>query len=203
MIGQLGSFDRPSADLGHPLDLYLHGYVSARVMNLARARPHANGLPVCVSAAHNDGLVLALSAFSHSYNYRSAVLFGYATLVEDKEERLYAMQLITDSVVPKRWENTRLPPTNAELQSTSILKVKIESGSAKIRDGSCGDEKHDLDDPAVVGAYWTGVLPVYQVIGDPVPGPYNKLDTPAYMSDFIDEFNRDSRARSINASNSK
>ncbi|KAL8305892.1 hypothetical protein RB601_009234 [Gaeumannomyces tritici] len=106
MIGQMGSFARPSADEGDVLDLYLHGYVSARMTNLSRKgtsdgqEDGAGGIPVCISASHVDGLVLALSPFASSYNYRSAVLFGYAVLVSDEEERLYAMELITDSVVP-------------------------------------------------------------------------------------------------------
>ncbi|KAM0247017.1 hypothetical protein ACHAP5_004297 [Fusarium lateritium] len=95
MIGQMGSFDRPSADISDPLDLYLHGYVSSRFVNLGRDAGAEKGLPVSVAASHVDGLVLALSSFSHSYNYRSTVLFGHATLVEDEEERMYAMELIT------------------------------------------------------------------------------------------------------------
>ncbi|VUC22388.1 unnamed protein product, partial [Clonostachys rosea] len=74
MIGQMGSFDRPSADEGDPLDLYVHGYVSSRLMNLGREGDgESAGMPVCASATHVDGLVLALSSFSHNYNYRSAV----------------------------------------------------------------------------------------------------------------------------------
>ena len=96
----MGSFDRPSADIGEPLDCYIHGYVSSRVMKLARASVSGEvkgdgeaggnqGLPVTVAATKMDGYVLSLTPFTHSYNYRSAVLFGYATLVEDAEEKLW------------------------------------------------------------------------------------------------------------------
>lgn len=112
MIGQMGSFARPSADEGEVLDLYLHGYVSARMANLSRKstaggrEQGGGGLPVCISASHVDGLVLALSPFSSSYNYRSAVLFGYAELVSDEEERLckypYAYLLLASRALPLR-----------------------------------------------------------------------------------------------------
>ena len=202
MIGQMGSFSRPSASVEDPLDLYLHGYVSSRIMNLSREKS-AEGLPVCIAASHCDGLVLALSAFSSSYNYRSAVLFGHATLVEDQEEKLYAMDIITDSVVPGRWNNSRLPPTGGELQSTGILKVKIASGSAKIREGSCGDEKFDLENEDVTGKFWAGVLPVHQVIGEPVAGSYNKVELPDYIKDFAKDFNDESKEHAIAVAKNK
>lgn len=198
MIGQMGSFERPSADLGDPLDLYLHGYVSSRIMNLGRSAD-GQGMPVCVAASHVDGLVLALSSFSSSYNYRSVVLFGHATLVEDEAERLYAMELITNSVVPDRWRHTRLPPTKAELQSTGILRVRVASGSAKIRAGQAHDDKHDMDNEALVDSVWTGVLPVHQAMGEPLPSPYNKIGVPAHIADYHKDFNADNQQLSLDA----
>src|ERR1700735_5645248 len=100
-------------------------------MNLARASPNSKGLPICVAASKVDGVVLTLTPNSHNYNYRSAVLFGHATLVTDVEEKLWAMELITNSVVPDRWRNTRVPPIAAEMQSTQILKIVVESASSK------------------------------------------------------------------------
>ncbi|KAG7102333.1 hypothetical protein HYQ44_018143 [Verticillium longisporum] len=193
MIGQMASFDRPSSDEGDVLDLYLHGYVSSRVMNLTR-RPATDdspsGLPVTVAATHVDGLVLALTPNSHSYNYRSAVLFGHATLVETDDEKLYAMELITDSVVAGRWQNSRIPPNKAEMSSTSVLKVRIATGSAKIRSGPPGDEKHDMENPAVVSTVWTGVVPVHMSLGAPIAGPYNAVDkVPAYLEEYIKSMN--------------
>ena len=98
MIGQMGSFARPSADTRDVLDLYLHGYVSAQVANLARKAgaggqegdEKGTGLPLTVAATHLDGFVLSLTPNSHSYNYRSAVLFGHALLVTNVEEKLWA-----------------------------------------------------------------------------------------------------------------
>jgi nitroimidazol reductase NimA-like FMN-containing flavoprotein (pyridoxamine 5'-phosphate oxidase superfamily) len=184
----MGSFSRPSASLGDPLDLYLHGYVSSRIMNLARSS--SPGLPVCICASKVDGLVLTLTPNTHNYNYRSAVLFGYATLVEDVEEKLWAMQLITNSVVPDRWQNSRVPPNQAEMQSTQILRVKIDSGSAKVREGVPNDEQVDLGNDEVLDRVWTGVLPVYEVIGEPVVGPYNRVqEVPEHVLNYIEDFN--------------
>ncbi|ATY66696.1 FMN-binding split barrel [Cordyceps militaris] len=194
MIGQMGSFARPSASLGDPLDLYLHGWVSGRMFHLG------SSLPVCVSVAHLDGLVLSLSAFNSSYNYRSAVLFGHAALVTDPDEKLYALRLITDSVVPGRWDRSRLPPTAAELQSTAVLRVTIASGSFKARDGETGDDKHDMENELLRESVWTGVVPVHQVFGEPVPSSYNKVDkTPAYITEYAKETTKDNSEYAVNA----
>ncbi|KAI0443486.1 hypothetical protein F4803DRAFT_311477 [Xylaria telfairii] len=208
MIGQMGSFARPSSDLGDVLELYLHGYVSSRIINLSRkgssneggSSSELNGLPVTVGASHIDGLVLSLTPNSHSYNYRSAVLFGHAEVVTDVAEKLWAMELITNSVVSDRYRNTRVPPNNAEMQSTSVLRVRITAGSAKLRSGMPSDEKGDLDDAALVDRVWTGVVPVHYTLGDPLPGPYNKLATlPAYLEEFVRESNQDAKEIALEA----
>lgn len=198
LIGQMGSFSRPSSDIGDVLDLYLHGYVSSRIMNLSRSESQ-RGLPICIAASHVDGIVLALTPNSHSYNYRSAVLFGYATAVEDVDERLYAMELITNSVVPNRWKNTRVPPNNTEMQSTSILRVKITAGSAKIRTGPPNDDKNDRENKEVIDRVWSGVVPCYQTVADPMPGPYNQVEVPPYLAEFVTDFNGNSKEQSAEA----
>ncbi|KAH7146784.1 hypothetical protein B0J13DRAFT_584271 [Dactylonectria estremocensis] len=172
MIGQMGSFDRPSADLGDPLNLYLHGYVSSRIMNLgcAGSEGEEKGMPVCVAASHVDCLV----------------------------EKLYVMEPITDSVVPDRWRHTRLPPTKAELQSMGILKVRIASGSAKIRAEQAHDNKNDMENEVMRDSVWTGVLPVQQTIGEPLVSPYDRVDVPGYISEFIKDFNEDNQQRALN-----
>ncbi|KAI1208110.1 uncharacterized protein F4807DRAFT_431582 [Annulohypoxylon truncatum] len=204
MIGQMGSFARPSADTGDVLELYLHGYVSSRIMNLTRKADgnsgedkkegDEEGLPLCVAASHVDGFVLSLTPNSHSYNYRSAVLFGHATLVSDPEEKEYVMRLITDAVVRDRYRHTRVPPNGAEMQSTSVLRVKIAAGSAKIRSGLPKDDKADLENGELLDKVWTGVLPIHYTIGEPVPGEYNRVEeVPGYLREFREEFNRDAR----------
>lgn len=196
MLGQMGSFSRPSASESDPLDLYVHGYVSSRLMNLGRGS-EGEGLPVSVCASHVDGLVLAMSSFNHSYNYRSALLFGHARLVEDDKEKLYAMELITNGVVPDRWGHTRLPIMKSELQSTSLLRISIVSGSAKVRDGNASDDRHDMENNELRAGMWTGTLPVYQQIGEPIPSAYSKVGVPEHVKGFVEEFNKESMEHAV------
>lgn len=126
-----------------------------------------------------------------SYNYRSATLFGHAHLVTSPPEKLYALELITNSIVPHRWANTRVPPNAAEMQSTSVLKVSISTGSAKIRTGGPHDERGDMEDEEVLGRVWTGVVPVHSVLGAPVAGGYNRVgEVPGYLEGWRGEVNR-------------
>lgn len=200
MIGQMGSFDHPSSDANDPLDCYLHGYVSSRIMNLARQSPNEKGLPVCVAATKVDGLILSLTPNSHSYNYRSAVLMGHATLVTNVEEKLYAMQLITNSVVPDRWANSRTPPDGAEMQSTVILRVSIVTASGKIRDGGVGDEKKDMEREDVTGRVWTGVVPTWTVYGEPIPDVRNRVESvPEHITTFRAEQNEGNKKYALGA----
>ncbi|KLJ09954.1 hypothetical protein EMPG_14650 [Blastomyces silverae] len=193
MIGQMGSFEYPSADINEPLDCYLHGYVSSRMMNLARAtngEGENQGLPVCISAAHVDGLILSLTPNSHSYNYRSAILHGYAQVVTDEAEKHWAMKIVTDGVVENRYDNTRVPPNKVEMTSTTILRVRIVDGSGKIRDGGPSDEKYDSEDKELTSRVWTGVVPVWQVMGEPIPAPENEVkEVPEHIQGFIDKVN--------------
>ncbi len=175
-------------------------------MNLSRSADGGEGgeggekgLPVCVAASHVDGLVLALTPNAHSYNYRSAVLFGYAAVVTDVAEKLFAMELITDSVVAGRWAHTRVPPNGAEMQSTSVLKVTICNGSAKIRTGVPHDDKHDIQDESVVDRVWSGVVPVHQTLGTPLPAPYNRVAEPAYLTEFVRDSNDIAKENAISA----
>ncbi|KAI5861391.1 hypothetical protein GGS23DRAFT_611932 [Durotheca rogersii] len=203
MIGQMGSFERPSADVGDVLDLYLHGHVGVRLASRARADADGGGLPVCVAATHLDGLVLALTPFSSSYNYRSAVLFGRAVVVADPAEQRYALELITDSVVPGRYRGTtRSAPapaadpadavaTPAEIRATAVLRVRITAGSAKGRAGPPADTRADLADLALRRGTWAGVVPVRYELAAPVPAPYNQAPAvPAYLDEYRAEFNR-------------
>lgn len=147
-------------------------------------------MPLCISASVLSGLVLTLTPNSHNYNYQSATVFGHGNVVTDVEEKLFAMQLITNSVVADRWSNTRLPPNAGEMQSTTILRVELESASAKVREGVPNDEKVDLERKDITSSVWTGVLPVYQVIGEPVAGPYNEVGkVPEHIVEFIAESN--------------
>ncbi|MCJ1388077.1 hypothetical protein MMC18_000921 [Xylographa bjoerkii] len=196
MIGCMGSFETPSASLSAPLDLYLHGYVSSRLMRLPTA-PGAGeeGAPLCIAATLLDGLVLALTPNHHSMNYRSAVLHGYATLVTDPAEKLYAMELVTNNVIPDRWENSRVPPSSVEMQSTSILRVGIVSASAKVRSGGPGEDRKDEKDESVRGRVWTGVIPTWTAYGEPVPAEKNRVAVPKHVSELVEGCNRENEKK--------
>ncbi|KAL1645038.1 hypothetical protein SLS58_004109 [Diplodia intermedia] len=185
MIGQIAAY-APDGDDAAPA-CYLHGYVSSRLMRLgADGGGDGGGLPVCIEATKVDGFTLALTPFNHSYNYRSAMLQGRASIVDDAAEKLWAMELITNAVVPGRWAHTRVPPDGGEMQATRILKVRIERASAKVKGHVPSDERKDLRRDDVLAAVWTGVIPVYEALGEPVPGPYNRVaDVPAHVADFV------------------
>ncbi|KAM0339305.1 hypothetical protein ACHAPU_010984 [Fusarium lateritium] len=113
------------------------------------------------------------------------------------------MELISNSVVTDRWRHTRQPPLPSEMQSTNILKVRIESASAKISAGSTTDDKSDLENEEVVNSTWTGVLPVYQTIGQPIPGPYNVVNVPEHVANFSNDTNEERKQRSLEAARGK
>ena len=191
MLGCTGQFspnENPS--------IYIHGSSVARLTRLTAE----GALPVCVSATFVDGYVLSLTPFHNSGNYRSAICFGHATLVQDPEEVLYALRLITNNAIPDRWENSRVPPTKAEITSTGILKVEIESASAKTRVGGPDDDKSDLRDEGTTASTWVGVVPSYQVLGNPVPAEYNRVGkVPEYVVDWVADVNSLNEQKAVDA----
>jgi nitroimidazol reductase NimA-like FMN-containing flavoprotein (pyridoxamine 5'-phosphate oxidase superfamily) len=137
--------------------LYLHGSSANRTL-LA-----ADGQQVCVAITHIDGLVCARAAFSHSVNYRSAVIFGVATLVTDDAERLAALRAVTEQLIPGRWDALR-KPTRKELAATAVLALPLAEASVKIRTGPPSDEPADLG-----AGVWAGVVPIAMTFGEPEP----------------------------------
>ena len=130
--------------------LYIHGSVGSSYMReLATNRPE-----VCVCVSHIDGLVLARSAFHHSVNYRSVVLFGKPTKVEDADELYKALEVFTNKVQPGRWDDIR-KPNESEWQKTMVLSIQIEEASAKVRTGGPVDDEEDYGLPV-----WAGVVPL-------------------------------------------
>lgn len=138
--------------------VYLHGAVG----NFA-LRTLAGGAEACVSFTLLDGLVLARSAFHHSINYRSVMLFGHAAAVTGNDEKYAALLAIVDHMVEGRSTTTRLP-TPHELRSTLVLRLPIAEASAKVRTGGPIDEPADYGLP-----HWAGVLPLSVVRGEPQP----------------------------------
>ena len=195
MIARIGTFHPASTspELGSEPEpaVYIHGYVSARLFKPKTSSTHdaESGLPVCIAATKIVNLVLALTPFNHSYDYRSAIVHGHATLLDpktDEEEVLFAMRLITDGIVPDRWDNCRTPPDAGEIAATRILKVRIDSASAKIRDSGVKDDKKDLGNAEVTGKVWTGTIPYVEMLGEPVPAGTNKvMQVPEYLTEFV------------------
>jgi len=137
--------------------LFIHGSAASRMLRHMR-----DGLPVCVTVTLLDGLVLARSIFNHSMNYRSVVVLGKATLMDDPEEKLEALRLLSEHIIPGRWEDSR-QPDEKELKATSVLRLPIQEFSAKVRQGPVVDDEADYSFPT-----WAGIVPLEMIAGAPV-----------------------------------
>ena len=140
--------------------LYIHGSPASRMLRTLK-----EGIEVCVTVTLLDGLVLARSAFHHSMNYRSVVVFGQATLVEDANEKLEALKAFTEHVMRDRWAAVR-PPNRQELAGTLVLALPLTEASAKIRSGAPVDDEADYELPV-----WAGELPLRVTTLEPVADP--------------------------------
>lgn len=141
--------------------LYIHGSAASRMLR----HMQTDGVPICVTVTLLDGLVLARSVFNHSMNYRSVVILGNATLVEDPEEKFAALRILAEHILPGRWDDAR-QPNDRELKATSVLRVPIEEFSAKVRTGPPIDDEEDYS-----FSTWAGVLPLETVAGTPIADP--------------------------------
>ena len=139
--------------------LLVHGSPASRALRTAGG----GAIDVCVTVTLLDGLVLARSAFHHSLNYRSVVVYGRATRVEDLTEKAAALATIVEHVVGGRGPDCR-PPSERELRGTLVLRVPLREASAKVRTGGPKDDDDDMDLPV-----WAGHVPMRLVTGDPVP----------------------------------
>ncbi|HEX8164089.1 MAG TPA: pyridoxamine 5'-phosphate oxidase family protein [Pyrinomonadaceae bacterium] len=137
--------------------LYLHGAKASRMLKALAA-----GAEACVTVTLVDGLVLARSAFHHSMNYRSVVVFGRASAVEDPREKLDAMRAFSEHLIPGRWSEVR-EPNERELAATLVLALPLAEASAKVRAGAPVDDEEDLALPV-----WAGELPLRTVACEPL-----------------------------------
>jgi nitroimidazol reductase NimA-like FMN-containing flavoprotein (pyridoxamine 5'-phosphate oxidase superfamily) len=155
--------------------LYIHGSAASRMLKALR-----EGIEMCVTVTLVDGLVLARSAFHHSMNYRSVVIFGRAQIVEDEAEKMRALHAFTDHVMRRRWEESREPNSN-ELRATTVLALPLKEASAKIRTGPPIDDEEDYSIPV-----WAGVLPLRLATGEAVPDPLlsEGVELPPYIRDY-------------------
>jgi hypothetical protein len=148
----------PTAYGRQDASVYIHGSAASRMLRqLQKER-----VQVCITVTLLDGLVFARSIFNHSMNYRSVVILGQATLVEDPQEKLAALQILSEHILPGRWAESR-QPNERELKQTSVLRVPIEEFSAKVRQGPAIDDEEDYAFPT-----WAGVVPLEIKAGAPI-----------------------------------
>src|SRR5216684_4241686 len=140
--------------------LFIHGSQASRML-----RTLGEGIEVCVTVTLIDGLVLARSAFHHSMNYRSVVVFGRATVVDDKEEKLAALLALSEHMIPGRWADVR-EPNERELQLTIVLSLPLTEASAKVRTGPPLDDEEDYETDV-----WAGVIPLRLIGEAPLDDP--------------------------------
>jgi uncharacterized protein len=155
--------------------VYLHGSPASRLLQAL-----AKGAEACLTVTLVDGLVLARSAMHHSMNYRSVVLFGTASVVEDEAQKLAVLQALTDHLIPGRWADVRVP-TQQELRQTLVLAIPIQEASAKVRTGTPIDDEPDYD-----LSIWAGVIPLRLSAADAVADPKLKpgIEPPAYAMNY-------------------
>jgi nitroimidazol reductase NimA-like FMN-containing flavoprotein (pyridoxamine 5'-phosphate oxidase superfamily) len=153
--------------------LYIHGSAASRML-----RNLNQGVPVCVTVTLLDGLVLARSVFNHSMNYRSVVILGTATLVDDPAEKLAALRTLSEHIIQQRWDDSR-QPNEKELKATSVLRLPITEFSAKVRNGPPIDDDEDYSFPT-----WAGVIPLDMTVGAAIRDERCERDLPAYLKNY-------------------
>jgi uncharacterized protein len=155
--------------------LYIHGSQASRML-----RTLSGGVDACVTVTIIDGLVLARSAFHHSMNYRSVVIFGRATIVEDRDEKITALLALSEHIIRGRWSEVR-GPNEEELVLTTVLSLPLAEASAKIRTGPPLDDEEDYALPV-----WAGVIPLKLEAGAPIKDPRlpDGIEVPDYARNY-------------------
>lgn len=157
--------------------LYIHGSTASRMF-----RALGKGAEVSVTVTLLDGLVLARSAFHHSMNYRSVVIFGRASVVDDPALKVEALRVFTEHIAPGRWAEIR-QPNEKELQATTVLALPLEEVSAKLRTGPPLDDEEDYVLPV-----WAGVLPLKTTTGQPLPD--DRLPPASQVPEYVLRYRR-------------
>jgi hypothetical protein len=183
IVSHLGAIDEAGFPVVTPTlharegdHVYFHGSAASRTLR------EAGRAEICLTATLLDGLVMARSAFHHSVNYRSAMVFGQAEQIEGPEEKRRALEIFTEKLVPGRWADVR-PPSDRELRGTSVLRISLDEASAKVRTGPPVDEEADYELPA-----WAGVIGLQLIAGKPEPDQRLApgIELPDYLGDLID-----------------
>jgi nitroimidazol reductase NimA-like FMN-containing flavoprotein (pyridoxamine 5'-phosphate oxidase superfamily) len=158
-------------------NLYIHGSAASRML-----RNLDQGIAMCVTVTLLDGLVLARSIFNHSMNYRSVVVLGTAVAVRDPAEKLKVLRLLSEHILPGRWQESR-QPSEQELKATLALRLPIEEFSAKVRQGPAIDDEEDYAFPT-----WAGVVPLEMVAGQPIADA--RLNAEIGVPDYVLQYSR-------------
>ena len=155
--------------------LFIHGSQASRML-----RELEQGIDVCVTVTIVDGLVLARSAFHHSMNYRSVIVFGQATVVSEREEKLAALFALSEHFIPGRWDEVR-GPSEQELKATTVLALPLAEVSAKVRTGPPIDDEEDYELNV-----WAGVIPLRLEADGPVSDPRlpGEISAPRYAREY-------------------
>ncbi|MEZ4908630.1 MAG: pyridoxamine 5'-phosphate oxidase family protein [Saprospiraceae bacterium] len=155
--------------------IYIHGSLQNRMTSAL-----IESQKVCLSVMILDAMKLTRSAYHHSVNFRSVVVFGTVRELISNEEKLVGLKALINHFVPDRWENCRVPNDN-ELKATRVIEITIDSASAKIAEGPAKEEASDYDLD-----YWAGTIPVTTVLGTPIPDMKLKpeIELPKHIIDF-------------------
>lgn len=148
--------------------LYLHGSVASRSL-----RPVLDGMPICVTVTHVDGVVLARSVYEHALNYRSAIVYGIPVVLTDRQEKAAAMHAIAEQIAPGQWGYAR-EPSDEELAVTTVLVLPLDEASVKVRTGP----PRDGDGPDADRPVWAGEIPLRTVRLEPRPDPSLRSNVP-------------------------
>ncbi len=156
--------------------IYFHGGKGSRLFKTIRT-----GVEICITVTVIDGLVLAKSAFHHSVNYRSVVIFGKTEELQTAGEKINGLKIIMEHLLPGRWDDTRTP-SEKELNATMVLSVNLDEASSKIRTGPPVEEEQDT-----MLNLWSGVIPIKMKPGKPIPAPglNEGINVPGYIIDYI------------------
>ena len=156
-------------------ELIIHGSQASRML-----RQLGQGIDVCVTVTLIDGLVLARSAFHHSMNYRSVVVFGRARVIEEPAEKMAALTALSEHMIPGRWDEVR-EPNDRELQLTTVLAIPLTEASAKVRTGPPVDDEEDYVLPV-----WAGVIPLQMIANEPIADARlgANVPTPQHVIDY-------------------
>jgi nitroimidazol reductase NimA-like FMN-containing flavoprotein (pyridoxamine 5'-phosphate oxidase superfamily) len=155
--------------------VYVHGSAASRTM-----RVMAGGIDACLAVTHLDGIVMARSGYHHSLNYRSVVMYGVATLVDDPDQKTVALKTFMDQLAPGRWDECR-GINDQEFKATSVLAMQLEDVSAKVRNGPPIDDEEDY-----ASSMWAGVVPIRTISDTPIDDP--RLTSGAAAPDFAKDF---------------